>query len=274
MRSTWQGSISFGLINIPIVMYSASHERSIDLDMLRRKDNCKIHFKRVCGDTNEEVPYEDIVRGYEIEKGKYVILEKEDLEKAQAEQTHTMDIVSFVKEEEVDSVYFDKPYYVEPVKGGEKAYELLRQALKKSNRVAVAKLVMRTKEQIGLLKAENIPVAGGKELIVFNRMRYPDEIVPDKEIKVGKKISLEKKEMDLALRLVEQLTEPFKPEELKDHYREKLEKFIKNREKQKDIKVPAPKEATDVKQLMAELERSLDHVSTSKKRKAPSATVH
>lgn len=273
MRSVWSGSISFGLINIPIQLYSASHERNIDLDMLRRKDSCKIHFKRVCGDTNEEVPYDEIVRGYEIEKGKYVILEKEDLEKAQAEQTHTMDIISFVKEAEVNSVYFDKPYYVEPVKGGEKAYELLRQALHKSERVALAKMVMHTKEQIGILKAETIPVAGNKEVIVFNRMRYPDEIVADEGINVGKKVNLEKKEIDLAMKLVEQLTEPFNPKELKDHYREKLEKFIKNKDKKHDVKMSEAKPATDVKQLMAELQKSLDQMP-AKAAKPRSHMIH
>jgi DNA end-binding protein Ku len=258
MRSLWKGSISFGLINIPVVMYSGSEERSVDLDMLRKSDHAKIQFKKVAADTDEEVAYEDIVRGYKLESGKYVILEKEDLEAVEAEQTHTMDIVSFVKSEEIDSVYFDKPFYLEPSKGADKAYALLLTALKKSDRVALAKMVMRTKEQIGILKAE-------RNLIIFNRMRYPDEIRDSKELKIPKDLKVSDKESALALKLVEQLTEPFKPEGLKDTYKEKLEKFIKNKEKKHDtVKVSEP-EATHVDELMAQLEKSLKSSRGSKR---------
>lgn len=251
MRSSWKGSISFGLINIPVVLYSASEERSIDLDMLHKGDNCPIHFKRVCGNTNEEVEYKDIVRGYKLENGEYVILEKEDLEAVEAEQTHTMDIRSFVKSAEIDSMYFDKPYFVEPAKGAEKAYTLLLTALKKSDRVALASMVMRTKEQIGILKAE-------RNLIIFNRMRYPDELLSADELAIPKSTKVTEKESDLALKLVEQLTEPFKPEGLKDTYREKLERFIKTKSKgKKTVKVKEP-EPTHVDELMAQLQFSLD----------------
>lgn len=257
MRSLWKGSISFGLINIPVVLYSGSQERSIDLDMLRKGDNCPIKFKRVCGENNEEVEYKDIVRGYKLDNGEYVILEKEDLEAAAAEQTHTMDIISFVKSSEIDTVYFDKPYFVEPEKGAEKAYSLLLTALKKSERVALATMVMRTKEQIGILKAE-------RNAIIFNRMRYPDELLSAEELKIPKSTKVSEKESELALKLVEQLTEPFKPEGLKDTYREKLEKFIKSRaKKDKTVKVKAP-EPTHVDELMKQLQFSLEN--TGKKR--------
>lgn len=254
MRSLWKGSISFGLINIPVVMYSGSKERSVDLDMLRKKDHCPIHFKRVCGDTNEEVPYEDIVRGYKLDNGEYVILEKEDLEAVEAEQTHTMDIISFVKSAEIDSVYFDKPYFIEPAKGAEKAYSLLLTALKKSERVALAKMVMRTKEQIGILKTE-------RNAIIFNRMRYPDELISAEELDIPKNVKISDKESDLALKLVEQLTEPFKPDGLKDTYREKLEKFIKARaKKEKTVKVKQP-EPTHVDEIMSQLQFSLENLN-------------
>lgn len=253
MRSLWKGSISFGLINIPVVLYSGSEERSIDLDMLRKGDNCPIHFKRVCGETNEEVPYEDIVRGYKLDNGEYVILEKEDLENAAAEQTHTMDILSFVKTEEIDSVYFDKPYFIEPAKGAEKAYALLLTALKKSDRVGLAKMVMRTKEQIGILKAE-------RNAIIFNRMRYPDELLSSDELNIPKSANVTEKETELALKLVKQLTEPFQPDELKDTYREKLERFIKAKSKgKKTVKVKDP-EPTHVDELMAQLQYSLENM--------------
>lgn len=250
MRSLWKGSISFGLINIPVVMYSGSQERTIDLDMLRKSDHLPIKYKRVAGETNQEVAYEDIVRGYKLDNGKYVILEDKDLEAVEARQTHTMDIVSFVKSEEIDSVYFDKPFYLEPAKGAEKAYTLLLTALKKSERVGLATMVMRTKEQIGILKAE-------RNLIIFNRMRYPDEIRSSEELKIPKSAKVTDKESALALKLVEQLTEPFKPDGLKDTYREKLEKFIKNKEKKAEtVKVEAV-EPTHVEDLMAQLEKSL-----------------
>lgn len=260
MRSLWNGSISFGLINIPVELYSGSQERSLDLDMLSREGHSPIRFKRVREDTDEEVEYKDIVRGYKLDNGKYVILEKDDLEAAEAEQTHTMDIISFVKSEEIDSVYFDKPYFVEPVKGAEKAYSLLLTALKKSDRVALAKMVMRTKEQIGILKAE-------RNAIVFNRMRYPDELLSADELNIPKNTKVSEKETTLALKLVEQLTEKFQPDGLKDTYREKLEKFIKNKSK-KSVPVKAREpEATHVDDLMAQLQFSLEKHTANKHHK-------
>lgn len=254
MRAVWKGSISFGLINIPVEMYPGSHERSIDLDMLSKKDHSPIHFKRVAGDSNKEIAYEDIVRGYKLDNGEYVILEKDDLEAVEAEQTHTMDIISFIKSEEIDSVYFDKPYFLEPAKGADKAYVLLLNALKKSDRVALAQMVMRTKEQIGILKAE-------RNAIIFNRMRYPDELLTADELNIPKNSRLSEKEQDLALKLVEQLTEKFQPEKLKDNYREKLEKFIKNKAKnKKTVKVDEPT-PTHVDDLMAQLQYSLENTS-------------
>jgi DNA end-binding protein Ku len=250
MRALWKGSISFGLINIPVEMFSGSEERTVDLDMLRKSDHAKIHYKKVAGDTDEEVANEDIVRGYKLDNGEYVVLEKEDLEAVEAAQTHTMDIISFVKAQEIDSVYFDKPFFLEPAKGAEKAYTLLLTALKKSDRVGLATMVMRTKEQIGILKAE-------RNAIIFNRMRYPDELRSADDLKIPKNVKISEKEEALALKLVEQLTEPFKPEGLKDNYRQKLEKFIKAKEKkQETVKVTEP-EPTHVDELMAQLESSL-----------------
>lgn len=257
MRSLWKGSISFGLINIPVILYSGSEERSIDLDMLRKSDHAPIKFKRVAGETGEEVEFKDIVKGYKLDNGEYVVLEKEDLEAVEAEQTHTMDIVSFVKSEEIDSVYFDKPFYLEPAKGGEKAYALLLTALKKSDRVALASMIMRTKEQIGILKAE-------RNLIIFNRMRYPDELRPTDELKIPKDLKVSEKESALALKLVEELTEKFKPEGLKDTYKEKLEKFIAKKAKNEDTVKVAEPEPTHVDDLMAQLQFSLDKAHKKK----------
>lgn len=257
MRALWKGSISFGLINIPVEMFSASESRGIDLDMLRKSDHAKIKFKRVADGTDEEVAYEDIVRGYKLESGEYVVLEDKDLEAVEAKQTHTMDIISFVKSDEIDSVYFDKPFFLEPTKGAEKAYALLLTALKKSERVALATMVMRTKEQIGILKTE-------RGVIIFNRMRYPDELKSSDELKIPA-VKVTDKESAMALKLVEQLTEPFKPEGLKDKYREKLEKFIKNKEKKEEtVKVSEP-EPTHVDELMAQLEKSLKESKGSKR---------
>lgn len=254
MRSLWRGSISFGLINIPIELYSASSEKGINMEMLRKGDQCPIHIKRVCGDTNEEVKNEDIVRGYKLENGEYVVLEKEDMEALETLQTHTIDITSFIKSEEIDTVYFDKPYYLQPTAGGEKAYTLLLNALKKSGRIALASMVMRTKEHIGILKSVN-------NAIIFNQMRYPDELVPEETLDMPLEVEVTEKETELALRLVEQLTEPFKPEVLKDNYREKLEKFIKAKADNHKVTKAIEPTPTHVDELLAQLQYSLDHLS-------------
>jgi DNA end-binding protein Ku len=177
MRSIWSGAISFGLIYIPIRLYTASDEQELDFDMLRKGDMCPIRYVRVCERTGEEVEWEDIVKGYEYRKGDYVIVTDEDFARAAPKKTKTIEIVAFVKQEEVDTKLLEKPYYLEPAKGAERAYALLRQALRKTDKVAIARFVLRTREAMALLKADG-------DVIVLNSMRWATEIRPTDELEL------------------------------------------------------------------------------------------
>lgn len=225
MRSIWTGSISFGLINIPIKLFSAVQESSLDMDMLDEKDHANIKFKRVNEDTGKEVTFDHIVKGYKIED-KYVILEKEDFEAADAIKTKTIDIQSFVDEKEVESIYFEQPYYLEPDKGAMKAYALLRDALAASGKVGVTSFVLRNKEGLALLKPY-------KDVIVLNRIRFEQEIRNTDELKLPPVSKTTTKEMDMANKLIEQLTEKFNISKFKDEYTAKLLEIIKNKAKGK-----------------------------------------
>lgn len=228
MRSIWTGSISFGLINIPIKLFSAVQESTLDMDMLDEKDHANIKFKRVNEDTGKEVTFDHIVKGYKIED-KYVILEKEDFEAADAIKTKTIDIQSFVDEKEVESIYFEQPYYLEPDKGAMKAYALLRDALAASGKVGVTSFVLRNKEGLALLKPY-------KDVIVLNRIRFEQEIRNTDELKLPPVSKTTTKEMDMANKLIEQLTEKFNISKFKDEYTAKLLEIIKNKAKGKTQK--------------------------------------
>jgi len=250
MRSIWTGSISFGLINIPIKIYSAVQESSLDMDMLDKSDHSNIKFKRVNESTGKEVTFSDIVKGYRIDD-KYVILEEEDFAAADAYKTKTIDIQSFASENEIDSIYYEQPYYLEPDKGAMKAYALLRDALKASGKVGVTSFVMRNKEGLAILKPY-------KNLILLNRIRFEQEIRDTSEIKLPE-ASKKGKEMDMAEKLIEQLTEKFDISAFKDEYTDKLLKIIKNKAKGK--KTSAPKLKVVHKQdddLMEMLKASLE----------------
>jgi DNA end-binding protein Ku len=225
MRSIWTGSISFGLINIPVKLFSAVQESSLDLDMLDKSDHSNIKFKRVNETTGKEVAYADIVKGYKIED-KYVIMEDEDFEAADAEKTKTIDILSFALEKEIDSLYYEQPYYLEPEKGANKAYALLRDTLVASGKVGVTSFVMRNKEGLAILKPY-------KDVIVLNRIRFQQEIRDTTELKLPAVTGTKPKEMDMASKLVEQLTEKFDISSYKDEYTDKLLKIIKDKAKGK-----------------------------------------
>ncbi|TGD59795.1 non-homologous end joining protein Ku [Flavobacterium humi] len=251
MRSIWTGSISFGLINIPIKLFSAVEESTLDMDMLDKKDNAPIKFKRVNETTGKEVAYTDIVKGYKIED-QYVILEEEDFEAADAVKTKTIDILSFTEETEIDSIYYEKPYYLEPDKGAMNAYALLRDALEASKKVAVTSFVLRNKEGLAILKPY-------KKVIVLNRIRWEQEIRNTDELKLPPVSKAKMKEMDMANKLIEQLTEKFDITSYKDEYSAKLLKIIKDKAKGK--KQAAPKLRVVHKQsgdLMEMLKASLE----------------
>ncbi|HET6747294.1 MAG TPA: Ku protein [Candidatus Saccharimonadales bacterium] len=252
MRALWSGSISFGLVNIPVRLYSGvnPHE-GIDLDMLHKDDHSPIRYARICRKDGEEVPWEDIVKGYEYRDGDYVVLTQKDLDKLDTEKTETIDIQHFVDEDEIDIRYFEHPYYLEPVKGGEKAYALLRAALEQSGKLALSKFVLRQREHLGAIK----PV--GKAL-VLNQMRFPTDLREATELSFPPESSVSSSEVKVALKFVSQETAHFVPEDYHDTYTEELEDMIEAKTKGKKPKKHAEKKAdTSAKDLMASLKASL-----------------
>lgn len=261
MKALWRGSISFGLVNIPVRLFSGSVTHRIDLDMIRKKDQCAIQYVRVCKKDGKEVPWEDIAKGYRKEDGDYVILDKEDFAKALPEKTQTIDIFEFVLEDEIPSQYLEKPYIVEPEKLAKKTYALLRAALKKSGKVGLAKFVLRTNEHLGILKVED-------DAILLIQIRFDQDLRDPSEAKIPSDIKIEKKELDMALNIIDQLTEKFEPEKYKDTYKDELLKLIKKKSKEpkgkktkatkEDEKPKASKSAAD--DLMAQLKASLEAI--------------
>lgn len=250
MRSIWNGSIQFGLVSIPVKMYSGSEDRRLELDMLDRHDNARIRYKRVNEETGKEVEWKDIVKGYK-QGEKYVVLEDEDFENANMKKSKTIDIEEFIEEKEVADVLFKKPYFLEPQKEGGKSYNLLREALKKTKKLGVATFVMRQKEHLSL-------VGLYKDALVLHVIRFADEIRDPGELKLpDTKVS--KKELDMAISLIEEYTTKFSFEKFKDVYNEQLMKIIKSKSAGKKAKASKyeskPTPATD---LMAQLKESLE----------------
>lgn len=256
MRAIWTGAISFGLINIPVKIFSAVEDSSLDMDMLDQKDHANIKFKRVNENTGKEVPFANIVKGYKIDD-KYVILEDEDFEAADAEKTKTIDIQSFAFEKEIDSIYYEQPYYLQPEKNAVKAYGLLRDALESSGKVGVTNFVMRSKDSLAILKPY-------KNVILLNKIRFAQEIRDTTDLKIPKSSKSNPKEMDMASKLIDQLTEKFDISSYKDEYTAKLLKIIKDKAKGKKQSKPklevVHKQSDD---LMAMLKASLENKRTS-----------
>jgi DNA end-binding protein Ku len=252
MRAIWTGALSFGLINIPVRLYSATAtEDKLDLDMLHKTDLSPIRYARVCRADGQEVPYEDIVKGYEYRKGDYVVLTDEDFKKASPRKTKTIDIMDFTKESDIDTIYYEKPYFLEPDKGAEKAYALLREALKKSKKVGVAQFVLRNREHLGVIKPYG-------NAILLDQLRYSEELRKPESLNVPKESKASSREIEMALSLIEHLTASFKPEKYKDTYTQDLKKMIAAKAKGKKI-VSKEKEPvdTEVVDLIAMLKKSL-----------------
>jgi DNA end-binding protein Ku len=232
MRSIWTGAIGFGLVNIPVKLFSATEGSELDLDMLDKKDHSHIKFKRVNENTGKEVAWENIVKGYNLD-GRYVVLTDEDFQKASPEKTKVITIEEFVKETEIDGIYYETPYYLEPEKSGGRAYVLLRDALHKTGMVGFGSFVMRNKEGLCLIK----PM---EDILVLNRIRWAQEIRPTEDLKVPS-AAPKPGEMKMALELIKQLTGPFDISKYKDTYSDELMKLIKAKAKGK-----APKTALKV----------------------------
>lgn len=250
MRPIWSGVISFGLVNIPVQLYSPVKER-LDLDYLHAKDRSPIRYARVCKEEEREVPYDDIVRGYELESGKYVVLTDEDFEQANVRKTRAIEIHGFVQLDEVDPLYFAKPYFLEPVEEAQKAYALLREAMERTKRAAIATFVLRNREHLAALRVHD-------NVLVLHQLRFADEITLSGELKLPKESSLSKEELAVALELIEKHTRHFKPGAYKDTYTDDLMAVIKAKAKGKAGKPHGKKpEPTKTADLMALLQESL-----------------
>jgi len=252
MRPIWNGSISFGLVNIPVRLYSGSNQRQgIDLDMLHKDDHSPIRFARICRKDGEEIPWNDIVKGYEYRDGDYVVLTKKELEQIDARRTQTIDIQQFVHEADIDVRFFEKPYYLEVVQGGEKAYALLRGALEQSGKLALATFVLHERQHLAVIK----PVG---RALVLEQMRYLSDLREPGELHLPTDKDVSSKELEMALKLVKQETKPFIAEDFKDTYTEELEELIKDKTKGKKParRTAAPRE-TSSKDLMSALKASL-----------------
>jgi DNA end-binding protein Ku len=252
MKSIWTGAIGFGLVNIPVKLYSAVETSNLDLDMLDKKDHANIRFRRVNERSGKEVSWENIVKGYKL-NDEYVILTDEDFETASVEKSKVIAISDFVKEDEIDSIYFETPYYVEPEKSGERAYVLLQEALLKTAKVGIATFVMRSRENLAILRATD-------EVIILNKIRFAEEIRDASELALPPKTGIKKGELEMAVSLINQLTGEFDITAYKDTYTDALLKLIKAKAKGVKTKTPHLKvvqsKSTD---LIAQLKASLSN---------------
>ena len=249
MKAIWTGSIGFGLVNIPIRLFSAVQNSSLDFEMLDKKDHSNIRFKRVNEKTGKEVLWQNIQKGY-LYNDKYIIVEKDDFQKASPKKSSHIEILQFVQESEIESVFFETPYFVQPEKGGVKAYNLLREALLKTGKGGVGSFVMREREHICLIKPY-------KKILILNCLRYVEEIRDDKQI-AAPASATKAGEIKMAVNLIDQLTAPFKPSLFKDEYAGKLLKIIKDKAKgKKTVYKPMKVVHVNNTDLMEQLKASL-----------------
>lgn len=260
-RALWNGSINFGLVNIPVALYPAETSKSLDLDMLDRRDFAPIKYQRINKRTGKEVPWDQIVKGYQYEKGEYVTLTDEELRSANVEATQSVDILDFVAAGEISPVYFDKPYYLEPAKNGRRAYMLLREVLIKSDKVAIARVVIRTREHLAAV----IPQG---HVLILNLLRFEHELRDSKGLDIpeagSKGRAISAGELQMAERLIEAMSGPWNPAKYRDEYREDLENLIEKKIKSgrpravsADARAPARKAGGKVVDIMSLLQRSV-----------------
>ncbi|GAE24686.1 Ku domain protein [Halalkalibacter wakoensis JCM 9140] len=262
MHTVWKGSISFGLVNIPIKLHTATENKDIKLRQLHKECHTPISYQKICPGCEKEVTNEEIVKAYEYAKNKFVILDDEDLERLKKEnEDKAVEIVDFVKLEEIDPIYFEKSYFIAPDNGGAKAYSLLRKALTESGKIGIAKIIIRSKEQLAVVRVY-------KETLLMETIHFPDEVRNVQDVpNVPSEQLVEQRELDTALMLVDQLTTTYDPEKYTDDYRTALMELIEEKKTGKETvtateKEPAP--ASNVTDLMSALQASLDKTKTKK----------
>ncbi len=259
MRAIWSGVLSFGLINIPIKLYSATAGVKVGFHYLHKTDLSPIRFAKVCKRDGKELSQKDLVKGYEYEEGDYVVLTDEDFKSVNLKRSETIDVLAFVKENEIDTMYFEKPYFLEPDKGAAKAYSLLRESLKKSKKVGIAKFVIHSREHLGIIKPH-------EHLIILEQMRFEKEIQSGDGLNLPKHESIRAKELTMATSFIDHLTEHFKPAEYVDTYQKELERLIREKKKgrrakpKNDYEIPHPTKSADLMLLLKEsLEKAKHH---------------
>ena len=250
----WSGAISFGLVNVPVKLYSAVSKKTVRFNQLNAETGNRIQQKRVDPETGEEVGYDQIVKGYELTKDRYVVITPEELESLDPEKTRTVDIEDFVDLDEIDPVYYDHPYYLVPDKGATKAYGLLLGAMKQANKVAIARVVLRSKEQL-------VAIRPAGDVLMMETMLFHDEVVPSHDIEDlpdGKELKATDRELKMAQQLIDSLSSEFDPTSYHDEYREKVLELIEKKASGEEIAVqPEAPEPAKVPDLMAALEASL-----------------
>jgi DNA end-binding protein Ku len=265
MRVIWKGSISFGLVNIPIALYPATRKEELKFRLLRSSDYSPVNYKRVAQKDGKEVPWDQIVKGYEYEKGKFVVLNEKDFQRVDLEATQTVDIQDFVDIGEIDPMFFYKPYYLEPQKGGDKAYVLLRNALSATNKVGIAKVVIKTRQYLAGVKAL-------KHALVLELMHFAEELSDAEKLRLPKSLEPGKREIDMAKALVDSMSTKWNPQKYKDDYRDALleviEEKVESGGKEIEEKPKAKKESTKVIDLVAVLQESLAKTQGGKKKRA------
>jgi DNA end-binding protein Ku len=253
MRAIWKGTISFGLVSIPISLFPATRREELKFRLLRGSDLSPVNYKRVAEADGKEVSWDKIVKGYEYEKGKFVVLKDDDFARVDVEATQTVDILNFVRLTEINPLLFSKPYYMQAEKGGDKAYALLRDALTESKKVGIAKVVIKERQHLAAIKSQ-------QNGLMLELMRFPEELIESSEFKNPLAKNASKQELNMAGQLVESMTAEWDPESYHDDYREALEKVIEEKIAHGDKNLPAPRKAkkpTNVIDLVSVLQQSI-----------------
>lgn len=263
MRAIWKGSISFGLVSIPISLFPATRTEEIKFHMLRKGDLSPIKYKRVAETDGKEVPWDQIVKGYEYEKGRFVVVTDEDFKRADVEATQTVDIMNFVEQDEINPLFFHKPYYMQAEKGGEKAYGLLRDALMASGKIGIAKVVIKVRQHLAAIK----PQENG---LMLELMHFPEELVDVAEFKAPVSKGASKAEMNMAGQLITSMTAKWEPEQYHDDYRAALEKMIEEKVQHGGEAMPKAtkgRKPTNVIDLVSVLQKSIKETQGKQKLK-------
>jgi DNA end-binding protein Ku len=252
-RAIWKGAISFGLVNIPIELHTAVRDTRPHFRMLHAKDKSPVRFERVCIRDGHPVAWEDLVKGFEYAKGRFVVLSKEDFRAAAVEKTRTIDIIDFVRSEDIDDRFFETPYYLTPSTGGDRAYALLREAIRESGRVGVAKFILRDTQHLAAVEVID-------DALVLSIMRFADELVDQSQLKFPASKDIRKAELDMAKSLVNSLASEWDPSKYTDEYRANLMRIIEGKTKGKEVTLESPEEPrqAEVVDLMERLRRSLE----------------